>query len=57
MAKRWLRRLMKVAGFGLLGLCVLLVAAVTFTVGWRPVIGARARSLTDRRFEPTPARM
>jgi mono/diheme cytochrome c family protein len=48
---------MKMAGYGLLGLVVLLAVAITFTVGWRPFIGAQARPLTDRRFEPTPARL
>jgi mono/diheme cytochrome c family protein len=30
---------------------------ITATIGWRPIIGARARPLTDRRFDPTPARL
>jgi len=36
---------------------VLVVLAVTFTVGWRPVIGAKKRPLTSRKFEATPGRM
>ena len=37
---------------------VLLVGAlITMTVGWRPFIGPRARPLTDRSFEATPARL
>jgi mono/diheme cytochrome c family protein len=35
---------------------VLLAAAITATVGWRPFFGPAARPLTDRRFEPTSAR-
>ena len=36
---------------------VLLSAGITATIGWRPIIGPDARALTDRRFEPSPARM
>lgn len=38
-------------------LVVLMAAAITLTIGWRPIIGPRARALTARRFEPTPQRM
>jgi hypothetical protein len=37
-------------------LAVLLAAAITFTIGWRPFIGPRARPLTSRVFERTPQR-
>lgn len=57
MAKMVLRRILKVFAFILLGLILLIPLAITFTIGWRPVLGARARPLTDRKFEPTPARM
>ncbi|MCU1268123.1 MAG: cytochrome c, class [Acidobacteria bacterium] len=30
---------------------------VTFTIGWRPFIGPRARALSDRHFEPSSARL
>src|SRR5215471_4236459 len=44
--------------FGLLAaLIVMLPAAITFTIGWRPLVGPRARALTARRFEPTPQRL
>ena len=33
------------------------LAGITATVGWRPFLGPKARPLTDRRFEPTPARL
>ena len=50
----------KVLRVALVVVCVLGVlaaAAITFTIGWRPIVGPRARSLTNRRFEPTPARL
>lgn len=57
MARRWLKRVLKIAGYGFLGLLVLLAGLITFTVGWRPIFGAKARGLTDRKFEPTPERL
>jgi hypothetical protein len=57
MARTWGRRLAKIAGYGILVLLVLAAVAITFTVGWRPVIGAKRRALTSRKFEVTPARM
>lgn len=41
----------------LLGILILLAIGITFTVGWRPFIGPRARPLTDRKFEATPERL
>ncbi len=38
-------------------LIVILVAAISFTIGWRPFIGPRARPLTSRKFESTPQRL
>jgi len=38
-------------------LAVLLVVAITFTIGWRPFLGPRKRALTDRHFERTPERV
>jgi mono/diheme cytochrome c family protein len=57
MPKTWGRLLAKIAGYGILVLLLLAVLAITFTVGWRPVIGAKKRALTSRKFEPTPARL
>ena len=37
-------------------LAAVVVAGITFTIGWRPFIGPRARPLTARGFESTPAR-
>ena len=57
MARSWGRLLAKIAGYGILVVLVLAALAITFTVGWRPVIGAKKRALTSRKFEATPARM
>src|ERR1035438_233720 len=53
----WVRRLAKITGCVILGLLVLLAIALNFTVGWRPVIGAKKRALTSRKFEVTSARI
>ena len=53
MARRW----KKFAGISLLVLIALIVLGITFTIGWRPFIGAQKRALTDRKFESTPQRM
>jgi len=42
---------------GLLVLAVVLVVAISLTIGWRPFLGPRARALTDRKFEATPERL
>src|SRR5450432_1002375 len=41
----------------LLAIIVLLFVAINFTIGWRPFLGPRARPLTLRKFESTPARL
>ena len=38
-------------------LAVLLLLAITLTIGWRPFLGPRARPLTQRTFERTPQRL
>jgi mono/diheme cytochrome c family protein len=48
---------MKRLGFVLLAVVVLLLGAITATIGWRPFLGPRARPLTERRFESTPERL
>ena len=50
---RWTRRLL----YALLAVGTIAVAGITATVGWRPFLGPSVRPLTDRRFEPTPARL
>lgn len=51
--RRPLKLFLYVVGF----LLLLFTCAVTFTIGWRPILGARTRALTDRHFDPTPARL
>jgi mono/diheme cytochrome c family protein len=36
---------------------VFLVAGISMAIGWRPIIGAKARPLTTRNFERTPQRL
>ncbi len=50
-------RIGKIAGLTLFGLLVALALAITFTIGWRPIIGPKSRPLTDRKFESTPERL
>jgi mono/diheme cytochrome c family protein len=57
MARSWGRLLARIAGYLILVLLVIAALAITFTVGWRPVIGAKKRALTARKFEPTPERL
>ena len=50
-------RIGKIIGIVLIGIVLLLAVAITFTIGWRPFIGPKARPLTDRKFEATPERL
>ena len=50
-------RIGKIIGIFLVVMVVLLAVAITFTIGWRPFIGPKARPLTDRKFESTPQRL
>ncbi|HVS83491.1 MAG TPA: hypothetical protein VHE60_17310 [Pyrinomonadaceae bacterium] len=50
MARRW----KKFAGITFLVIIALIVLGITFTIGWRPFIGAKKRALTDRKLEATP---
>ncbi len=47
----------RIAVWSGLGGVVVVLAVVTATVGWRPLIGPAARRLTGCRFELTPARL
>ncbi|HYL84071.1 MAG TPA: hypothetical protein VE263_07550 [Candidatus Angelobacter sp.] len=47
---KWLLRIV-------LALACLLALAITFTIGWRPFIGPKARPLASRTFERTPQRL
>ena len=48
---------MRTLGRILIGIVILLAIVITFTIGWRPFIGPRARPLSDRTFERTPERL
>lgn len=52
-----MRRWLKIGGLCLLAGLVLVLAAIPVLVGIRPIIGPRARPLTERTFEPTPQRL
>jgi mono/diheme cytochrome c family protein len=52
-----MKRLAKWFLLVVLVLACLAAVAVTFTIGWRPFIGPRARPLTARTFERTPQRL
>src|SRR4029077_7906792 len=52
-----LRKFRQALLIGLTLLTVFLVAGISMTIGWRPIIGARARSLPIRKFEATPQRL
>jgi hypothetical protein len=51
------KKLGKILLYALVVLCLLLAGAITLTIGWRPFIGAKARKLTDHKFESTPERL
>jgi hypothetical protein len=42
---------------GLVALVVLIAIGITLTIGWRPLVGPKARPLTSRTFERTPQRL
>jgi hypothetical protein len=50
-------RFVRILGYTVFGLLVALAVAITFTIGWRPFIGPKARPLTDRKFDATPERL
>ncbi|MBZ5703816.1 MAG: cytochrome c [Acidobacteriia bacterium] len=52
-----MKKLGKVLFYALLTLVVLLVVGISLTIGWRPILGPKARPLTARRFEATPQRL
>ena len=52
-----MRRWLKIAGYCLLALLLLVIAAIPALVGIRPIIGPRARALTERTIERTPERV
>jgi mono/diheme cytochrome c family protein len=52
-----MRRFGKWLGIILLSLVVLLVIAISLTIGWRPILGPSARALSSPTFEHTPQRL
>jgi mono/diheme cytochrome c family protein len=52
-----MRGSLKIGGFVAIGLLVLGGLMIPMAIGIRPIIGARVRPLTDRRFEATSARL
>ena len=50
-------RFLKWLGIGSVAVALLLVLAISLTIGWRPFFGPKARPLTDRTFVRTPERM
>lgn len=52
-----MKKLGRILLYSLSALIVVLAIAVTFTIGWRPFVGPRARATTDRTFERTPERL
>jgi len=54
MARRNRKRFVLVT---LLVIITVVVVGITFTIGWRPIIGAKKRALTDRKFEATETRL
>ncbi len=53
MARRW----KKFTLITLITIVLIISLGITFTIGWRPIIGAKKRALTDRKFEATPQRL
>jgi len=51
-----MNRLGKTIGLLFAVLVLVLAAGITFTIGWHPFIGPRARPLTARKFQSTPER-
>jgi mono/diheme cytochrome c family protein len=52
-----MNRIGRTLGLVFVVLALALAAGITFTIGWHPFIGPRARPLTGRRFESTPERL
>jgi mono/diheme cytochrome c family protein len=51
-----MKRVLKLLPYVFLGLFAVLCLAITFTIGWRPFFGPKARTLTSRTFDRTPER-
>ncbi len=52
-----MKKLSKILLAALAMVAILLVTAISLTIGWRPFLGPKARPLTSRKFEATPQRL
>ena len=52
-----MKKTARILAWSLAGLAILLGLAITFTIGWRPFVGPRARPLTGQRIAATPERL
>jgi len=52
-----MQRAGKFLSYAIAILFLVVIVAITFTIGWRPFIGPKARPLTSRKFEATPQRL
>lgn len=52
-----MKRVLKWLATSVLVLACLLAVAITATIGWRPILGPKARAVTSRKFESTPQRL
>jgi mono/diheme cytochrome c family protein len=57
MTKARISRLRRIVTWSFAAFTTGIAVLLTVTVGWRPVLGARSRALTDRHFERTPERL
>jgi hypothetical protein len=55
--RQLMKLLRKLVLIVVVALVVLVPLAITFTIGWRPILGPRSRPVTDRKFEATAARL
>jgi hypothetical protein len=52
-----MKRVGKIPLIAFASVCMLLVAAISLTIGWRPFIGPKARAASGQQFERTPQRL
>ena len=52
-----MKKLGKILLYTLVFIAILLVAGISLTIGWRPIIGPKTRELTSPKFERTPQRL
>lgn len=57
MSRPWITKVKRVLAWSISILAMVLAILISFTIGWRPVVGAKSRQVTDRYFERTPERL